>query len=153
MSDKSQDKQAKEAIEAIMPSEAELKEADENVDILVLTSGTLADGGDFYAYVAIPPSKYQAFLEAEQAGNYNLAEFGEILASGDTLEPPAEVAKEMEEKYGANPNFEEEFVEALQDELKKAEGAGGKAPSGDSDLGVDMDKAAGFAEKLKKDKK
>jgi hypothetical protein len=90
---------------------------DEDVQILVLVQGTLADGSPHYAYVSIPPSRYQAFKEAEASGNYDLAAYGKILAHGAGKEPTSDVQSRMRQEYGANHRFEEEinqWIEQLQ---------------------------------------
>jgi hypothetical protein len=107
----------------LSPQDAEkiLKQMDEDVGILVLVQGTLADGSAHYAYAAVPPSRYMAFKEAEAAGNYDLATFGKILAHGAGKTPPPEVEKRMAEEYGANHRFEEDmtaWAEDLQRQLK-----------------------------------
>jgi len=108
-----------EILNKLMPSAEELEIADGHVGILVLTQGEKMDGSPFYAYLSIPPSKYQEFVKAEKRGNYRLRDFGQILKVGDVQEPPDEVKKEMEEKYGANHNFEEDVVARVKEEQKK----------------------------------
>lgn len=104
-------------MDSISPKEAEdiLKKMDADVGILVLVQGKLADGSDHYAYASVPPSKYQAFKDAEAAGNYNLADFGKILAHGKGNEPSPEVQKQMADEHGANLRFEEEFNQWLEE--------------------------------------
>lgn len=94
------------------PEEDILKQMDEDVQILTLVTGTLADGSAHYAYISIPPSKYMAFKQAEAKGNYNLRDYGKVLhhAKG---RPSAAVQKQMEEQYGANHRFEEEIEEMM----------------------------------------
>jgi len=105
--------------ESALPSQAEIEAADEALDILVLTQGTLADDAPFWAYVAIPPSRYLAFQEAERHGNYDLSEFGRILEYGKgEQQPPESVRKYMEESYGANHNFEQNVQNTVRDVQK-----------------------------------
>ena len=73
-----------------------MQQIDEEVNILVLVSGTLEDGSAHYAYVSIPPSKYVAFKQAEAAGHYNLADYGTILHHGAGKQPGADVQQQME---------------------------------------------------------
>ena len=84
---------------------------DDNMQILVLVSGTLTNGQQHFAYVGIPPSKYDAFKTAEAAGNYELSEFGEILEHGEGLQPSPEIEEKMIEKYGISHLFAEAFEE------------------------------------------
>jgi alpha/beta superfamily hydrolase len=92
---------------------------DEDMGVLVLVSGTLVDGKSHYAYASIPPTKYHAFKAAQEAGNYDLSAFGEILAHGEGLNPPPHIRQKMEEDYGANHYFEEE-LEALMQKINEA---------------------------------
>ncbi len=86
-----------------------LHHIDSNLDMIVLVSGTLDDGTPHFAYVSIPPSKYDAFKEAEAKGNYRLAEFGTILRHGKGLKPSAEIEQEMIENYAVSHQFEKAF--------------------------------------------
>ena len=86
---------------------------DYEMGIVELVSGYIGKE-PHYAYALIPPSKYLAFKEAEKAGNYDLADYGEILAHGPGLVPPDDVKKEMAEKYGASDSFEEDVAEAMK---------------------------------------
>jgi len=97
-----------------MPPKEELEEADKSSAILMLIKGKRKGGGPFYAYLAVPPSKILAFKAAEAKGNYMLDDYGEILAYGDEAEPPADVVKEMQEKYGADEDFEQKVLEAVK---------------------------------------
>ncbi len=90
-----------------------LRQIDEEVQLIVLVTGTLEDGSAHYAYASIPPSKYQAFKNAEAVGNYDLTEYGKILAHGEGLEPPEEVKKRMEDEHGADHMFEEQLQEMM----------------------------------------
>ncbi|MBN67405.1 MAG: hypothetical protein CMM94_07570 [Rickettsiales bacterium] len=91
-----------------------LEQLDTQMHILVLVQGELEDGQAHYAYASIPPSKYQAFKEAEAKGHYDLADFGVILVHGPGKEPPDEVKRRMEEEHGANHMFEEQLDAALK---------------------------------------
>lgn len=87
------------------------KQKSKEEGILVLTRGILQNGNDFYAYVLIPENKYLEFVKAEQTGNYNLAEFGEVKKYfiGSQI-PTKEVMKEMEKLYNAKPDFEKQVL-------------------------------------------
>lgn len=109
----------------ISPEDAEamLKKMDEDVGILVLVQGTLPGGEAHYAYASIPPSRYMAFKEAESAGNYDLAQFGKILAHGPGKNPPPDVVKKMADEHGASLTFEEDFEKWLAEFGKAAAAA------------------------------
>lgn len=60
---------------------------------------TFPDGRDAYYFILINPPKERAFLKAlEGDREFDLKDFGEIIRSGYG-KPPAEVKKEMKEKY------------------------------------------------------
>lgn len=84
-----------------------LVEADKSVEMLVLIAGQRQDGSDFWAYAAIPPSKYTAFTEAEAKGAYRLNDYGRVLTSGDGLQPPSGLEQQLREKYNLSTDFEE----------------------------------------------
>jgi hypothetical protein len=114
------DEKSKKMFAEIMPTEAELLEADEmGHRILLLSQGKTIEGDDTYTYISVPPSKLIAFKEAEAEGGFYYEDFGEVLASGEEAEPPDDVKKKMEEEYGFNHNFEEEVIEEAIKEQKK----------------------------------
>ncbi len=84
-----------------------LAEADKSVEMLVLVTGQRSDGRDFWAYAAIPPSKYTAFTEAEADGGYRLNDYGRVLTSGDGLEPPHGLEQQLKERFNLSTDFEE----------------------------------------------
>lgn len=91
-----------------------LKElVDQEVAIITLVQGARTDGSPFWAYVAIPPSRYEAFKKAEATGAYRLNDYGAILRSGEGQEPPGAVRQEMMDKYGADESFEVSLIEAM----------------------------------------
>ena len=83
-----------------------LEEADKSVEMLVLVTGQRQDGRDFWAYAAIPPSKYTAFTEAEAKGNYRLNDYGRVLTSGDGQRPPSGLEQQLREKFNLSTDFE-----------------------------------------------
>lgn len=97
-----------------------MAQMDQDVAILVLVQGTLPDGSAHYAYASIPPSRYAAFKQAEAAGNYDLAQYGAILAHGAGT-PTAEMQRRMEAEYGVNHRFESDMA-GLMREFKNAAG-------------------------------
>lgn len=73
---------------------------------IVLIYGLLNDGGSFWLYAAVKPSKYQAFMAAQKDGTLNLYEFmpyGEIIISGKGKSPPDEVTLKVAEMYQTDP--------------------------------------------------
>lgn len=104
-----------------MPGQEDLNKADEAVSIMVLVRGTLATDEPFWAYLAVPPSKYLAFKQAEAAGGYSMSDYGQVIEIGTgATEPPAEVKARMEKDFNVNHNFEED-VRKKAEELKAKE--------------------------------
>ena len=95
--------------------QALLKQLDSQLRILVLVKGRLANGESHYAYASMPPSAYAAFKEAEAAGAYDLADFGDILAHGSGDQPPADVMAQMESSHGADHELESKLQSLLGD--------------------------------------
>lgn len=113
-----------------LPTNEELKEADNQISILVFSKGEMVNGDPYWAYTMVPPSKYIAMKEAEVSGQgFDLEEFGKIITYGiGANDPPEEVVKEMQEKYGANAEFEKYAVEAyleLQQQTNTEESSSG----------------------------
>jgi hypothetical protein len=69
---------------------------------IVLVYGMLESGSPFWVYVAVKPSKYQAFMTAQKDGTLDLYKFepyGEIIVSGEGRMPPDEVTLKVAEMY------------------------------------------------------
>lgn len=99
-----------------MDKEEMLRVADEEVAMIALSQGQNNEGQPRWSYVLVPPSKYEAFCAAK--GPIRLNDYGEVIASGDGVEPPAEVVAQMAERYGADETIEEDLVNNMQ-KLKK----------------------------------
>jgi hypothetical protein len=72
----------------------------------MLVYGKLETGGPFWVYVAVKPSMFQAFQEAEKSKTldlYKFDEFGEIIVSGEGETPPEEVTLKVAEMYNTDP--------------------------------------------------
>lgn len=77
-----------------------LSALEDDAAVMVLCNGKMPDNKDFYAFVNIKASKLVAFYDAiRDEQDIRLGEYGEIITSGEGVEPPAEIRKEMEEKY------------------------------------------------------
>jgi len=73
---------------------------------IVLVYGMLDSGGPFWVFVAVRPTKYQAFLTAQKEGTLDLYKFegyGEIIVSGEGRMPPDEVTLKVAEMYQTDP--------------------------------------------------
>lgn len=106
---------------------------DDVARVIVLIYGVFDGSRPFWCYVAVKPSKYQEFLDAQKNGTLNLYEFapyGEIIISGEGTQPPEEVTLKVAEVYQTDPkrffqpmNTDEEVKKrvAEHDEKKKQE--------------------------------
>lgn len=73
--------------------------------VIMLLYGKMDHGGPFWCYVAIKPSRFEAFKEAEKSGSidlYNFESFGEVIVSAEGATPPEEVTLKVAEMYGAD---------------------------------------------------
>jgi hypothetical protein len=69
---------------------------------IVLIYGLLDNGGPFWLFAAVKPSKYQSFQEAYKEGHLNIHKFepyGEIIVSGEGKGPPDNVTLKVAEMY------------------------------------------------------
>lgn len=104
-----------------VPTASELQKADQEVSIMVLVRGTLATNDPFWAYLAIPPSKYLSFKQAEAAGGYAMSDYGQVIEMGTgATEPPADIKRKMEKDFNVNHNFEAD-VRKKAEELQAKE--------------------------------
>lgn len=83
--------------------------------VILLIKGEDTEGRLQWAYAKIPAPNYMPFKLAEEKGNYNVAEFGEILRFGRGKEPPEEIRREMNEQYGCDENFEDSLGQMMQE--------------------------------------
>lgn len=108
------------SVAEMLPPKEELEAADDAVAIIHLCSGQTADGKDFYAYVAMKPSRYMDYIEATQRGDgVLLRDYGDILESGFGLVPPEKVQQEMQRKFGVDPTFFAELTKAFAAEAER----------------------------------
>ena len=99
-------------------TEDNIKKLADTLGIISLVSGQTVSGEDFWAYISVPPSKYEDFLKAQEAGDYTLTDWGDIMRYGAGQSPSAEIKAEMEELYGINHDLEN-IVRDLADALGK----------------------------------
>ncbi len=99
--------------------------------IIMLLYGKMDHGGPFWCYVAIKPSKFEAFKAAEAAGSidlYNFETYGEVVVSAEGQTPPEEVTLKVAELYGADASTFFQPIDPMAeigkkiDELKASEG-------------------------------
>lgn len=74
--------------------------------VIILVYGVLENNTPFWCYVAVKPSMYQTFIDAQKDGSLNLYEFqpfGEVIISGEGNEPPEAVTLKVAEVYQTDP--------------------------------------------------
>jgi hypothetical protein len=79
---------------------------DDYARVIILIYGVLENDAPFWCYVAVKPSQYQPFLDAQKDGSLNLYEFerfGEVIVSGEGNEPPEAVTLKVAEVYQTDP--------------------------------------------------
>jgi hypothetical protein len=78
---------------------------DQVTRIIMLIYGKMEDGGAFWCYVAVKPSKFDLFQADQAAGKIDLYAFdayGEVIVSGVGSTPPDDVTLKVAEMYGAD---------------------------------------------------
>lgn len=82
-------------------------DADQMSRVIMLIYGKLDHGGPFWCYVAVKPSQFELFKQAEKEGKidlYNFDQYGEVIVSAEGRTPPEEVTLKVAELYGADPS-------------------------------------------------
>jgi hypothetical protein len=69
-------------------------------DYFYKVNATDATGRRAYYYIIVDKLKLRQFLALKSDGRYDLAEYGNIIASGYGEEPPEITKKLLKEKYG-----------------------------------------------------
>lgn len=88
---------------------------DDNVSILQFVTAS-HDGKDFWAYLAMKPSRYEEYCARVLANEMvNLHDYGEVLEEGWGSEAPPEIQEKMAREYGAEPDFEEKLLKAVSE--------------------------------------
>lgn len=86
-------------------SEPPMTAADDFARVIMLLKGVMDHGGPFWCYVAIKPSRFEAFKAAETAGAidlYDFDDFGEVIVSAEGDNPPYPVTEEVAGLYGTD---------------------------------------------------
>jgi len=77
--------------------------------IVMLAFGNMDQGGMYWAYVAVKPSRYEKFKRLMVGKKYNMQNFvkdgfGEVVVSGEGSLPPRDVTKQVAELFGVPIN-------------------------------------------------
>tara|TARA_B100001971_G_C17959739_1_gene416808 strand:+ start:91 stop:414 length:324 start_codon:yes stop_codon:yes gene_type:complete len=93
----------------------ELKNTINNeIGYIVLISGTDENSEDIWCYASIEPSKFKAFKEAEESGEFEVEEYGEVLFTGKGTTPPPEIEQKMRDEFGADDEFEDNVGQVIK---------------------------------------
>jgi hypothetical protein len=90
--------------------------------IIMLLYGRMDHGGPFWCSVAIKPSRFDDFKVVEQGGMvdlYDFDEFGEVIVSGEGVQPPDEVTRKVAELYGSDVDSFFKPIDPLDEISKK----------------------------------
>jgi hypothetical protein len=89
---------------------ASLSALEDDESIMVLCNGKLPDDKEFYAFVNIKAARLVDFYDAIREGrDIRLGEYGEVIRSGEGLEPSAEIRREMETEYNLDYSLGEKL--------------------------------------------
>lgn len=92
-------------------AEAAFLNALETGQVVVLVTGKDDRDGDFWAYLRMMVADLPHFRMAETQGDYDLGDFGEIIAHGPGPHPPADIRAKMAQDYGAMEDWEQKLAE------------------------------------------
>lgn len=102
-----------------IPTAKELEDADNGARIICLMTGAMDNGEDGWVFIAVRPSLYELFYASCKHGDELLPEaYGEVIAHGKGLPPPADVVKRMQNRYGFDPHFSDRLVEETKKQQK-----------------------------------
>jgi len=102
-----------------IPTTKELEEADDGARIICLMTGATDSGEDGWVFIAVRPGLYTQFHASCKVGEKLLPEaYGEVIAHGKGLPPPADVVKRMQSRYGFDPHFSDRLVEEAKKQQK-----------------------------------
>lgn len=94
----------------------QLTELDDDYGVMELISAEKSDGTKAWAYITIKPSLYLEYTQKVINGeSITLADYGQILQTGDGEAPPDIVREDMEERFGADHAFSERLKQQVQD--------------------------------------
>ena len=106
------------------PNVADKYDPDKLSRVIMLLYGKMDHGGPFWCYVAVKPSKFEAFKKAEKEGRidlYNFDAYGEVIVSAEGQTPPEEVTLKVAEMYGADPSTFFQPIDPIAEIGKKIE--------------------------------
>ena len=97
---------------------------------IALIYGILANGGPFWAFVAVKTVKYAVFLADQKEGKIDLTQFepyGEVIICGEGKSPPDDVTLKVAEMYQTDPGkFKQNVEEDIQRSMPEVNAALGE---------------------------
>ncbi len=87
---------------------------DNEIGYIVFVTGENQNNEMCWFYASIAPSKYEDFKQAESSGEYDLADYGDVLMSGSGAAPPEDVRRKMEQEYGISDAFEQDYQKVVR---------------------------------------
>jgi hypothetical protein len=100
-------------------NESDTKIGGESSHILYLSTGVLADGRPYYAYLSLTPDDYVKLKNAEVSGNFRLGEYGDVLVGEiGVREPSDEIQQKVAELFEMSGVINEEIRTAFLDILE-----------------------------------
>ena len=97
---------------------ADEKAADEGFEITILCQGERSEGGPYWAYLALKPSRVKPFVKARDSGALRLEDFGSIIEWGEGADVPAEVKERMEREHGMSHQLNDNLIKVLKEQQK-----------------------------------
>ncbi len=88
---------------------------------IALITGVTPDDESFWCYLAVPFEKYDLYCLAEQQGDFDLEDYGQVLAYDLGEKPPNDVKVEMKRKYKLDHDFENKLA-IIQDFIEEGIG-------------------------------
>lgn len=72
--------------------------------VITLVRGNMEDGGNYWCYLAVKPSRYDEFrvaaLQQYNIQNFASDGYGEVVVSGTGVDPDAEVTEQVAKLFG-----------------------------------------------------
>jgi len=88
---------------------------DDQVQVITLVRGRLANRRPFHAVLGIPPSRYQAFQAAQATGaRMDLTAWGSVLHTGWGFDPTPDLWAQLQADHGAVPDLGAAFRRAFE---------------------------------------
>lgn len=81
--------------------------------LLVLCRGRSPEGVPCWAYLCLMPSQAHLLNDLKNTGKVELSDYGTVLEAGTGENPPPEISRHMQERYGIRDDFQNRLLEAI----------------------------------------